>query len=55
MRFIPNNDSVQRAMLAEMGYGSLEELFASIPAQARLGRPLMRGSCFGYSFPQLPP
>jgi len=40
MRFIPYNDSVQRAMLDEMGYGSLEELFASIPAQARLGRPL---------------
>ena len=40
MRFIPNNDPVQRAMLREIGCGSLEELFASIPEQARLQRPL---------------
>ena len=40
MRFIPNNDPVQRAMLKEIGCASLEELFASIPEQARLNRPL---------------
>ncbi len=40
MRFIPNNKPVREAMLAEMGVSSLEELFASIPAEARLEREL---------------
>ncbi len=40
MRFIPNSEPVRRAMLAELGLSSLEELFSSIPARARLGREL---------------
>ncbi|MCZ6729565.1 MAG: aminomethyl-transferring glycine dehydrogenase subunit GcvPA [SAR324 cluster bacterium] len=40
MRFIPNNETVQRQMLQELGLSSIDELFRSIPPKARLGRPL---------------
>ncbi|MCZ6730260.1 MAG: aminomethyl-transferring glycine dehydrogenase subunit GcvPA [SAR324 cluster bacterium] len=40
MRFIPNNDPVRQSMLAEIGRERMEDLFASIPRQALLGRPL---------------
>ena len=40
MRFIPNNERVQKEMLAELGLTSMEQLFASIPSEARLDRAL---------------
>ena len=40
MRFIPNNGPVVRDMLDVIGLPDVEALFASIPAEARLGRPL---------------
>jgi glycine dehydrogenase subunit 1 len=40
MRFIPNNESVRQAMLAELGLADIEALFASIPREVRLGREL---------------
>ncbi|MDI6823176.1 MAG: aminomethyl-transferring glycine dehydrogenase subunit GcvPA [Bacillota bacterium] len=40
MDFIPNTDRNREAMLRAIGVGSLEELFADIPPEARLDRPL---------------
>lgn len=40
MRFIPNHESVQQAMLAEIGVPSIEALFDSIPEAVRLKRAL---------------
>ncbi|MEE8433684.1 MAG: aminomethyl-transferring glycine dehydrogenase subunit GcvPA [bacterium] len=40
MRFIPNNGPVVREMLDVIGLPDVEALFDSIPAEARLGRPL---------------
>jgi glycine dehydrogenase subunit 1 len=40
MRYLPKSDSERRAMLAELGLTSLEQLFDSIPAAYRLKRPL---------------
>jgi glycine dehydrogenase subunit 1 len=40
MRFIPNNAAVRAEMLAELGLPDTEALFASIPAEVRLQRPL---------------
>ena len=40
MRFIPNNGRVRQEMLAEMGVSGIADLFASIPEDLRLGRPL---------------
>ena len=40
MRFIPNNGPVVREMLEEIGLPDVEALFGSIPAEARLNRPL---------------
>ncbi len=40
MRFIPNNEPAQQAMLAELGLSHLDALFASIPAETRLQREL---------------
>lgn len=40
MSYIPNTPDDQQAMLAAIGAGSLDELFASIPPELRLGRPL---------------
>ncbi|MEE8396641.1 MAG: aminomethyl-transferring glycine dehydrogenase subunit GcvPA [bacterium] len=40
MRFIPNNEAMQREMLHEMGLDDLERLFDSIPPEARLNRAL---------------
>jgi len=40
MRYLPASDDDVRRMLAVIGKGSLEELFASIPESVRLQRPL---------------
>jgi glycine dehydrogenase subunit 1 len=40
MRFIPNNARIRREMLAELGVGSADELFAAIPPELRLARDL---------------
>lgn len=40
MDFIPNTDRNREEMLRAIGVGSLEELFADIPPEARLPRPL---------------
>ncbi len=40
MRYISNTPAQQREMLSAIGVGSVEDLFARIPASARLGRPL---------------
>ncbi|WP_049755358.1 aminomethyl-transferring glycine dehydrogenase subunit GcvPA [Acidimicrobium ferrooxidans] len=38
--FVPHTEAQIERMLAEVGLASLEELYASIPASLRLGRPL---------------
>jgi glycine cleavage system P protein (glycine dehydrogenase) subunit 1 len=40
MRYLPKSDSERRAILAELGLRSMEELFSSIPEACRLKRPL---------------
>lgn len=40
MRYLPKSDAERKAMLARIGCSSVDELFASIPANIRLGRPL---------------
>ncbi len=40
MRYLPNTAQDQRAMLAAIGVGSVEDLLVKIPAKARLSRPL---------------
>jgi len=40
MPYFPNTPDDERAMLEAIGVGSIEELFESIPAELRLGRPL---------------
>jgi glycine dehydrogenase subunit 1 len=40
LRYIPNAPAVRERMLREAGFSSMEELFASIPAELRLARPL---------------
>jgi glycine dehydrogenase subunit 1 len=40
MRYLPKSDAERRAMLAEIGAASIDELFASIPAEYRLERDL---------------
>ena len=40
MRFAPHTDEDVRAMLGRIGAGSIDDLFASIPASVRLDRPL---------------
>jgi glycine dehydrogenase subunit 1 len=40
MPYVANTPEDQRAMLESIGLGTLEELFASIPAELRLNRPL---------------
>ena len=40
MRYIPNSQSDRKQMLAEIGVGSIEELFAEIPDELRLTRGL---------------
>ena len=40
MRYLPKSDAERRAILAELGLDSIEQLFASIPEAARLKRPL---------------
>jgi glycine dehydrogenase subunit 1 len=40
MRYLPKSDAERRAILAELGLGSIDELFASIPEDFRLKRPL---------------
>jgi glycine dehydrogenase subunit 1 len=40
MRYIPNTAAQQKAMLASIGVGSIEDLLARIPPKARLSRPL---------------
>ncbi|MGD0014808.1 MAG: glycine dehydrogenase, partial [Bryobacteraceae bacterium] len=40
MRYLPKSDSERREMLAALGLSSLEDLFAQLPAEVRLGRPL---------------
>ena len=40
MPYLPNNDDDQQAMLKAIGAESLEELFAMVPAEVRLDRPL---------------
>jgi glycine dehydrogenase subunit 1 len=40
MSYVLNTDADQKAMLGKIGVGSVEELFASIPATLRLQRPL---------------
>jgi len=39
-RYIPNTDTQRQEMLASLGMQHIEELFADIPAQVRLNRPL---------------
>ncbi|MDR7868043.1 MAG: aminomethyl-transferring glycine dehydrogenase subunit GcvPA [Sporomusaceae bacterium] len=38
--YLPHTDADRRAMLAAIGVGSTQELFADVPAEVRLGRPL---------------
>ncbi len=40
MRYLPKSDAERRAILAELGLDSIEQLFASIPQACRLKRPL---------------
>jgi glycine cleavage system P protein (glycine dehydrogenase) subunit 1 len=40
MRYLPKSDAERRAILAELGLDSMEQLFASIPEACRLKRPL---------------
>ena len=40
MPYFLNTDEEQRAMLDAIGADSIDELFAMIPANVRLGRPL---------------
>jgi glycine dehydrogenase subunit 1 len=40
MRFIPNNEPARKAMLAELGVADIGALFAHIPPEVRLERPL---------------
>jgi glycine dehydrogenase subunit 1 len=40
MRFIPNSPAIRGDMLRAMGVGAVEDLFASIPREVRLNRPL---------------
>ena len=40
MPYFPNTADDQRAMLEAIGAASLDELFAMIPAELRLDRPL---------------
>ncbi|HEY5313679.1 MAG TPA: aminomethyl-transferring glycine dehydrogenase subunit GcvPA [Pirellulales bacterium] len=40
MPYLPNTDEDRQAMLAAIGLGSLDELFAMVPAELRLERPL---------------
>jgi glycine dehydrogenase subunit 1 len=40
MRYLPKSDEERRQMLAEIGAGSIDDLFASIPAEYRLNRDL---------------
>lgn len=40
MPYIPNTADDRQAMLEAIGVGSIEELFASVPAELRLDRPL---------------
>jgi glycine dehydrogenase subunit 1 len=40
MRYLPKSDSERRAMLEAIGLRSMEELFASIPEEFRLKKPL---------------
>jgi glycine dehydrogenase subunit 1 len=40
MRYLPNTAQNQRAMLATIGAGSIEDLLVKIPTKARLSRPL---------------
>jgi len=40
MPYFPNTPDDDRAMLEAIGVGSIDELFASIPPELRLGRPL---------------
>ncbi|MDR3752871.1 MAG: aminomethyl-transferring glycine dehydrogenase subunit GcvPA [Terracidiphilus sp.] len=40
MRYLPKSDEERRAMLAEIGAGSIDDLFASIPAEYRIKRDL---------------
>ena len=51
MRFAPHTDEDVRAMLARIGAGSIDDLFASIPASVRLDRPL--GLSDGISEPEI--
>ncbi|MCL5671481.1 MAG: glycine dehydrogenase, partial [Acidobacteria bacterium] len=39
MRYLPKSDEERRAMLAEIGAASIDDLFASIPAEYRLDDP----------------
>ncbi len=40
MRYLPKSDAERRAMLAELGHSSVEELFGCIAADLKLKRPL---------------
>ena len=40
MRYLPKSDAERRAILDELGLASIDDLFASIPEDCRLGRPL---------------
>ncbi len=40
MRYLPKSDSERREMLDAIGASTLEDLFAQLPAEARLNRPL---------------
>jgi glycine dehydrogenase subunit 1 len=40
LRYLPKSDSERREMLAAIGVDSLEDLFARLPAEVRLERPL---------------
>ncbi|MEJ7606574.1 MAG: aminomethyl-transferring glycine dehydrogenase subunit GcvPA [Bryobacteraceae bacterium] len=40
MRYLPKSDSERREMLDALGFESADELFAHLPADARLNRPL---------------
>ncbi len=40
MRYLPLNDADRRSMLATIGAGSIDDLFADVPAEARLDGPV---------------
>ena len=40
MRFLPHSDADRQAMLAKIGVAAIDDLFADIPADKRLGGPL---------------